>query len=154
MLDGVLAGSGAPDPDPDPDEVRRLPRLDQRADAAIASRRAAAAEAEAAEGEVDVVVDHDHVGGRYTEGAHKVGPRSAAEIHEGGGASEDDVESVDGAGAHLGGPLAPRSGEPAPALQLVEDHPPAVVPGAGVLASGIAQADDQRRHGSRGINAV
>src|SRR5579864_3092237 len=146
--------------------------LEDRLDATVAGRAAGAPQAQAAEGEVDLVVDHQHLLRRQAMALQQATRGEAAAVHVGLRLGEEDRERL--AGRALGRAGGLRAGGlgagglrcceldargQGVALQAVEaglpaagqllDHPEAdVVASGAVLVSRVAQAQDQAVHAS------
>src|ERR1700716_2650962 len=71
---------------------------------------------------------------------------ATAQIHVRLWTCSDNIEALDGALSHARRPFTTLTREAAAAFQLIQTHPPHIVPGARVLASTIAEADDQCGH--------
>ena len=85
-------------------------------------------------------------GGTVLPGELDPGP--PAEVHERLGARRHHVEAVDGPLPNPRRTLTSLAAELAAPLEFVKAHPSDIVPGARVLASRVAEADDQLRHRS------
>src|SRR5438270_5198948 len=146
VVGGVHPLGWAADPDPHSDEAVGLPGVDEVPHPPLAAGAAAAAQAQPAEGEVEVVVDDDDVLRRDPELRGEVASGAATEVHVGRRPGEHHVEAVDRALADLRRALAALPPEAAAPLELGDGPPADVVPGARVLAAGVAEPDHQRRH--------
>src|SRR4051794_16609017 len=144
----VLAAGRAADADADPEVVLGAGRPGDRPQAVVAALAAAALEPDGGEGEVELVVDDDEVGGVHVVVVQQAADRAAGLVHVRRRPGEDDAPAGQpsltgeraGPGALAGGELETGAGG-----QLLEHHDPDVVPVAGVARAGIAEPDDQER---------
>jgi hypothetical protein len=111
----------------------------------VSGEAAAELAAHLAKGEIDLVVEHDHVIERYAESAAGRAGRRPRLVHEGLGKKDRDPGA-----ARPHPPLADQAAEalagagklPA-AAELVRDLKADVVPGPGVAGPGIAEPDHE-----------
>ncbi len=150
----------APDADAHAHEVRAAELALERLQPVVAREATAEAGAHLAEGQVDLVVNHEHPLERQLERSRAPGPPS--DRRRSCRSADTAPPHAAGAGrAGLGAPAvrarpfgdAPaeavlRASKPPALDERLGDHEADVVPGARVLAAGVAQPDDQPVDGS------
>ena len=109
----------------------------------MAGEPAAEPDLDAARFEVDLVVHDSDLLGRELEEPGGRGERVAGEVHVGLGLQERQLQLPDADLGQLAGELGAEGAVVAP-RQLVDDHPPRVVPVARVLAARVAETDDEQ----------
>ena len=133
----------AADADAKPQKLLRLQMLRDRAQAVVAGETAAEPQLEPAELEIALVV-HDEDGlGRHLEERRGHADRAARLVHVRLGLEEGELVPLEPDLGDPPGELRP-PGAAVPACELVRHHRADVVPVARVLATGIAQPDDEQ----------